>query len=120
MYLNAMQNRKNPLHDTVKEEKGCRLARGKSYMGQAKQSIQHEFSLAELKQVRDWENVQLSSSPITRLCYQRTQARTAVNGQLEKDNAEVQMLVEANNKPHDIVIYTDGSHASNTVASLPA
>ena len=29
-YLNAMQNPKNPLHDGVKEEKGCRLARGKS------------------------------------------------------------------------------------------
>ena len=26
-----------------------------------------------------------------------------------KANAEVQMLVEANSKPHDIVIYTDGS-----------
>ena len=31
-----------------------------------------------------------------------------MNGQLEKKtNAEVQMLVEANCKPHDIVIYTD-------------
>ena len=40
-YLNAMQNPKNPLHDAVKEEKGCRLARGKPWMGQAKQSIQH-------------------------------------------------------------------------------
>ena len=38
-YLNAMQNRKNPLHDAVKEEKGCRLARGKSWMGQVEQSI---------------------------------------------------------------------------------
>ena len=28
-YLNAMQNPMNPLHDAVKEEKGCRLARGK-------------------------------------------------------------------------------------------
>ena len=26
-----------------------------------------------------------------------------------KANAEVQMLLEANSKPHDIVIYTDGS-----------
>ena len=26
-----------------------------------------------------------------------------------KTNAEVQMLVEANSKPHDIVIYTDGT-----------
>ena len=51
-YLNAMQNPKNPLHDAVKEDKGCRLARGKSWMGQAEQSIQHVCSLTELKQVR--------------------------------------------------------------------
>ena len=38
-YLNAMQNPKNPLHDAVIEEKECRLARGKSWMGQAEQSI---------------------------------------------------------------------------------
>ena len=48
-YLNAMQNPKNLLHDVVKEEKGCRLARGKSWMGQAEQSIQHVCGLAELK-----------------------------------------------------------------------
>ena len=53
-YLNAMQNLKNPHHDAVKEEKGCRLARGKSWMGQAEQSIQHVCSLTELKQGRDW------------------------------------------------------------------
>ena len=53
--LNAMQNPKNPIHDTVKEEKGCRLARGKSWMGKAEQSVQHVCSLAELKQVKDCE-----------------------------------------------------------------
>ena len=37
-YLNAMQNPKNPLHDAVKEEKGCRLARGSH--GWAKQNNQ--------------------------------------------------------------------------------
>ena len=55
-YCNAMQNPKNPLNDAVKEENGCRLARGKSWMGQAEQSIQHVCSLAELKQARDWDN----------------------------------------------------------------
>ena len=40
-YLNAMQNPKHPLHDAIKEEKGCRLARGKSWIGQAEQTIQH-------------------------------------------------------------------------------
>ena len=29
-YLNAMQNPKNPFYNAVKEEQGCRLARGKS------------------------------------------------------------------------------------------
>ena len=72
-YLNAMQNPKNPLHDAVNEEKGCRLARGKPWMGQVEQSIQHVCSLRELKQVRDWKNAQLSSSPTTtRRCCQRT------------------------------------------------
>ena len=54
-YVDAMQNPKNPLHDVVKEEKGCRLARGKSWMGQAGKSIQHVCGLAEFKQVRDWK-----------------------------------------------------------------
>ena len=40
-YLGALQNPKNPHHDADKEEKGFRLARGKSWMGQAEQSIQH-------------------------------------------------------------------------------
>ena len=37
-YLNAMQNPNNPLHDALKEEKGCRLARGSH--GWAKQNNQ--------------------------------------------------------------------------------
>ena len=54
-YLKAMQKLKNPFHDAVKEGKECRLARDKSWMGQVEQSIQYVCSLAELKQVRDWE-----------------------------------------------------------------
>ena len=53
VYLTVMQNPKHPLHAAVKEEKECRLARGRSWMGQAKQSIQHVCGLAKLKQVRD-------------------------------------------------------------------
>ena len=49
-----MLNPKIPLHDAVKEEKGCRVARGKSWMDQAERLIQHVCGLAELKQVRDW------------------------------------------------------------------
>ena len=53
VYLNAMQNPKNPLHDVVLEEKGCRQARGKSWMGQAEDSIKHVSGFTELKQVRN-------------------------------------------------------------------
>ena len=53
-YLRAMQNPNNALH-AVKEEKGSRLARGKSWMGQAEQSIQQMYGLTELKHVRNWE-----------------------------------------------------------------
>ena len=58
-----MHNPKNPLHDAVKEEKGCRVARGKSWVGQAEQSILHVVGLAELKQVRDWEKRPVEFKP---------------------------------------------------------
>ena len=64
-FLNAMLNLNNSLHDAVKEEKGCRLARGKSRMGQAEQSIQHMRSLTESKQLKDWEEPPAeSTSPL--------------------------------------------------------
>ena len=107
-HLNAMQAPKNPLHDAVKEEKGCRLARGKSWMGQAEQSIQHVCSLTELKQVRDWEKRPVEFKPYYKTLLSEnlgTHCREWPGG---KTNAEAQMLIEANSKPHDIVIYTDG------------
>ena len=68
-------------------------------------------SLAELKQGTG-KNAQLSSSPGTRLLSENlgTHCHECPDG---KANAEVQMLVEANSKPHDIVIYTDGSVTKN-------
>ena len=54
-YLDVMQNPKNPFRDAVKEEKECTLVRGKSWMDQTEQSIQHVCNLTELKQERDWQ-----------------------------------------------------------------
>ena len=108
-YLNAMQNPKNPLHDAVKEEKGCRLARGKSWMGQAEQSIQRVCSLTELKQVRDWEKRPVEFKSYYKTLLSENLGTHCREWPARKTNTEVQMLVEANSKPHDIVIYTDGS-----------
>ena len=108
-YLNAMQNPKNPLHDAIKEEKWCRLARGKSWMGQAEQSVQHVCSLTELKQVRDWEKRPVEFKPYYETLLSENLGSHCREWPAEKTNAKVQMLVEAKSKPHDIVIYTDGS-----------
>ena len=108
-YLNAMQNPKNPLHDAVKEEKGCRMARGKSWMGQAEQSIQHVCTLTELKQVRDWEKRPVEFKPYYKTLLSENLGTHCREWPARKNNADVQMFVEANSKPHDIVIYTDGS-----------
>ena len=108
-YLNAMQNPKNPLHDAVKEVKGCRLAKGKSWMGQAEQSIQLVCSLAEFKQVREWEKRPVEFKPYYKILLSENLGTHCREWPAGKANAEVQMLVEANSKPHDIVIYTDGS-----------
>ena len=71
-YINAMQNPKNLPHDAVKEEKGCRLARRKSWMGQAEQSIQNVCRLAELKQFREWEKRPVEFKPYYKPYCQRT------------------------------------------------
>ena len=38
-YFSAVENPNNPLQKAVKDTKGCRLGRGKSWMGQAEDSI---------------------------------------------------------------------------------
>ena len=108
-YLNAMQNPKYPLHDAAKEEKGCRLARDKSWMGQAEQSIQHVCTLTELKQVRDWEKRPVEFKPYYKTLLSENLGTHCREWPARKNNADVQMRVESNSKPHDIVIYTDGS-----------
>ena len=104
-----MQNPKNPLHYAVKEEKGCRLARGKSWIGQAEQSVQHVCSLAELKQIRDWKKRPVEFKPYYKTLLSENLGTHCREWPARKASAEVQMLVEANSKPHDIVIYTNSS-----------
>ena len=108
-YLSVVQNAKNPLHGAVNEEKECRLARDKSWIGQAEQSIQHVCGLAELKQVRDREKRPVEFMPYYKTLLSENLGTRCREWPPRKVNAEVQMLVEAKIKPHDIVIYTDGS-----------
>ena len=54
-YFSAVENPHNPLHEAVKDTKGSRLGRGKSWMGQAEESILQVCQLTELKQTKEWE-----------------------------------------------------------------
>ena len=51
-YFSAVKNPHNPLHEAVIDTQGCRLERGKSWMGQAEDSILQVCQLTELKQTK--------------------------------------------------------------------
>ena len=79
-----------------KKKKGCRLARGKSWMGQAEQSIRHMCSLIELKQVRGWESSPVDFKPYYKTLLPENLGRHRPEWPAGKVNAEVQMLIEVN------------------------
>ena len=54
-YFSAVGNPHNPLHEAVKDTKGYRLGRGKSWMGQAEDSVLQVCQLTELKQTKERE-----------------------------------------------------------------
>ena len=93
-YLSAIQNPRNPLH-AVKKEKGCKLAKGKSWMVQAEQSNQHVCGLVELKQVRDWKKTPIGSQALLQTSSVREPTCTHCREwPIKKADAEVQMLVD--------------------------
>ena len=108
-YLSAVENPQNPLHEATKDMKGDRLQRGKSWMGQAEDSIKLVCELAELKQEKEWVELpsqlqhfcQTHISPhLGRQCQEWTAGKT---------EAEIRTILEQITKDSDILVYTDGS-----------
>ena len=60
-YLSAVENPHNPLHEAVKDTKGCRLGRDKSWMSQTEDSILQVCQLTELKQPGSGKGTQTDS-----------------------------------------------------------
>ena len=54
-YFSDVENPHSPLHEAVKDTKGCRLGRAKSWMGPTEDSILQVCQLTELKQTEEWE-----------------------------------------------------------------
>ena len=54
-FFNAVEN---PHNHTMKDTKGCRLGCGKSWMGQAEDSVLQECHLTEIEQNKEWKRYQ--------------------------------------------------------------
>ena len=55
-FFSAVEKKHSPLHEAVKDTKGSRLGRGKSWKGQAEKSTLQVCQLTELTQNKEWEH----------------------------------------------------------------
>ena len=83
-YFSAVGNPHNPLHQAVKDPKGCRLGRGKSWMGQADDSILQVCQLTE--QGLGKVPKPIPASQRDALSFQNTWEITVENGQQAKQS----------------------------------
>ena len=111
-YISAVENPQNPLNSAVQDPKGSRLARGKSWMGEAEESIAHVCPLSELKQTKEWEQYPSSLDHLYQVILPENLGRHCREWPAGKTEADIKLLIEENSKPHDLVIYTDGSVAN--------
>ena len=108
-YLNTMQNPKNPLHDAVKEEKGVQTGK-KQVMNGSSRTINPACMRSRRTQAsKELGKTSIEFKPYYKTPLSENPGTPCREWPASKASAEVQVLVEANSKPHDIVIYTDGS-----------
>ena len=99
-YFSAVENPQIPFHEALKDTKGCRLGRGKSWMGQIEDSILQVCQARELKQTKEWERYPKGN----------TSARTLGTALPKKDSRQNGVRYQASHsRKQQIVVYTDGS-----------
>ena len=82
-YFSAVENPNNPLHEAVKDTKGCRLGRAKSWMGPTEDSILQVCQLTELKQTESGKGSGDPGVSVRHSC-QKTSESVVENGQQAK------------------------------------
>ena len=108
MYLRVMEMDGHPLHPALKEERGTRIKRGKSWMAQAEESIRTVCDLDDITEGREWLDIALEvRQDLTKVIIDvKKSDMTEVAGRAE---TEVRQIIDQNSKPSDPIIYTDGS-----------
>ena len=113
MYFSAFENPHNPFHEAVKDTKGCRLGRGRSWMGQAEDSILHVChtlqvcQLTELKQTKEWERYPNRFRRLYETLLPENLGKYCREWPAGKPESEIKFLNQENSKPQDLIVYTD-------------
>ena len=107
MLLDVMGNESHPLHQAVKEEKGKRMKRGKSWMAEAENTLREICQLENINSGQEWKEVPPDRRKLTTVIVTmgREQRETA---DVITDNA-IRELIDEHTKPTDPIIFTDGS-----------
>ena len=108
-YFNADENPQNPLHEAVIDTQGCRLERGKSWMGQAEDSTLQVCQLTELKQTKEWEMYPNRFQRLYETLLPENLAKHCREWPAGKTESEIKLLIQENSKPQDLIVYTDDS-----------
>ena len=108
-HFSPVKNPHNPLHEAIKDTQGCRLGRGKSWMGQAEDSILQVCQLTELKQTKEWERYPNRLRRLYKTLLAENLGKHCREWPAGKTESEIKLLIQENNKPQDLRVYTDGS-----------
>ena len=108
-YLNAVENPSNPLHQATKYTRGDRLQRGKSWMGQAEDSIRQMCELKDLKTTKEWQACPTDVKHLTQINIAEQLGRHCRDWAAGRTEAEVRAILEQITKRTDFIVYTDGS-----------
>ena len=107
-YFSAIENSHNPLHEAMKDTNGCRLGRGKSWMGQAEDSILQVCQLT-----KEWERYPNRFRSLCETLLSENLGKHCQKWPAGKTESEIKLLIQENSKPQDLIVYTDGSVAKD-------
>ena len=107
MYLKVMEDVTHLLHGTIREVRGRRLKRGKSWMAEAEETLSKVCELEDLKSGKEWVELsqegRIFTQVVIKMGWEQREVADVVTEQA------ILALVAENTKPDDPVIYTDGS-----------
>ena len=93
----------------MKDTKGRRLGRGKSWMGQAEDSVLQVCQLTELKQTKEWQRYPNRFRCLYETLLPENSGKHRHEWPAGKTESEIKLLIQEKGKPRDLIVYTDGS-----------